>query len=114
MAPDPKRWPETPHLDRREPQRNAEILDGLLASGLDAELLDALRQLAKDSGGIGSVAERAGVNRTYLYRVLSPAGNPEMGTISAVLRTLGLRLAIQPLKGSRRVKEPRPSTRAKR
>lgn len=72
-------------------------LDSLLARGREAELLDAIRDLAKRSGGVSRVAEQADLNRTFLYRMLSPAGNPEMRTIAAVLRVMGLRLSICPL-----------------
>jgi probable addiction module antidote protein len=76
-------------------ERIASELDAMLAERRDAELLDALRDLARRSGGVGRVAERAGVNRTFLYRMLSPSGNPEMRTIDAVLRTMGLRVGVR-------------------
>jgi len=32
-----------------------------------------------------------------LYRTLSEKGNPELKTLSAILKAMGMRLAIQPL-----------------
>ncbi len=98
----PQESPEPSALDPTDPAATAAVLDALLASGREHEVLDALRLLAKASGGIGRIAERSGLHRTHLYRVLSPAGNPEMSTIGAVLKTLGLRLAILPEEPTRR------------
>ncbi|HUO79627.1 MAG TPA: addiction module antidote protein [Steroidobacteraceae bacterium] len=74
----------------------ARELDGLLERAADAEVLDALRALARRAGGVGRLAAATGLNRTFLYKVLSPAGNPEMRTVATVLRAFGLRLAIRP------------------
>jgi DNA-binding phage protein len=43
------------------------------------------------------VAEQAQLNPTQLYRTLSPQGNPGLSSLVAILRTMGLRLAVQPL-----------------
>ena len=75
----------------------ARPLDALLELGQDAEVLDALRDLARRTGGVGRIADATGLNRTFRYRMLSPAGNPEMRTVAVVLRALGLRFGIQPL-----------------
>ncbi|MDD9333917.1 MAG: addiction module antidote protein, partial [Bartonella sp.] len=37
------------------------------------------------------------LNPTQLYRTLSQKGNPEFRSLNALLRTMGLRLAVQPL-----------------
>jgi probable addiction module antidote protein len=95
--------PDLSALDPTNPVATAAILDALLASWREHEVLDALRLLAKASGGVGRIAERSGLHRTHLYKVLSPAGNPEMSTIGLVLKTLGLRLAILPAQLPRRV-----------
>jgi probable addiction module antidote protein len=99
-------------------ERLAGELDAMLAERRDAELLDVLRELARRSGGIGRIAERAGVNRTFLYRMLSPSGNPELRTIDAVLRTMGLRVGIRAIhRGSgtgRERAKPRPRAFADR
>jgi probable addiction module antidote protein len=102
MRPTPPRRPDAP-FPPDELVPIARELDALLARGDDAEVLDALRDLARRTGGVGRIAETAGLNRTFLYRMLSPAGNPEMRTVAAVLRALGLRLGIQPL-----VRQARP------
>jgi DNA-binding phage protein len=34
---------------------------------------------------------------TPLYRTLPPAGNPALSSLTAILETMGLQLAIQPI-----------------
>jgi len=75
-----------------------EMLNGILEDGDQGELLTALRQLAKAFGEVPKVAEQARLNPTQLYRTLSPAGNPAISSLSAILKAVGLRLAVQPLR----------------
>jgi probable addiction module antidote protein len=56
----------------------------------------ALRTVAEAYGGLGAVAEEAGISRESLYRALSPKGNPTLKTLIAVLKTVGLRLSVEP------------------
>jgi len=58
--------------------------------------LVALRTIAEAYGGLGNVAEDAGISRESLYRALSPSGNPTLKTLLAVLKTLGMRLSVAP------------------
>jgi probable addiction module antidote protein len=56
----------------------------------------ALRTVAEAYGGLGAVAAQAGISRESLYRTLSPKGNPTLKTLVAVLKTVGLRLSVEP------------------
>ena len=56
----------------------------------------ALRTVAEAYGGLAAVAAEAGISRESLYRTLSPEGNPTLKTLLAVLKTLGLRLSVEP------------------
>ena len=56
----------------------------------------ALRTVAEAYGGLAVVASQAGVSRETLYRTLSPKGNPTLKTLRAVLKTVGLRLSVEP------------------
>jgi probable addiction module antidote protein len=56
----------------------------------------ALRAIAEAYGGLGKIAEEAGVSRESLYRSLSPTGNPTLKTLIAVLNTMGMRLSVEP------------------
>lgn len=56
----------------------------------------ALRTVAETYGGLGAVATEAGISRESLYRALSPKGNPTLKTLLAVLKTVGLRLSVEP------------------
>lgn len=56
----------------------------------------ALRSVAEAYGGLGAVAQQAGISRESLYRSLSPKGNPTLKTLLAVLKSVGLRLSVQP------------------
>lgn len=58
----------------------------------------ALRTVAEAYGGLGAVAAEAGISRESLYRALSPKGNPTLKTLVAVLKTVGLRLSVEPEK----------------
>ncbi len=55
----------------------------------------ALRDVA-EARGVSQLAREAQLNRENLYRMLSPNGNPQLSSLTALLRSLGLRLAIHP------------------
>lgn len=56
----------------------------------------ALRTVAEAYGGLNAVAAEAGMTRESLSRALSPRGNPTLKTLLAVLKTVGLRLSVEP------------------
>jgi len=82
---------------REDPELAVALLNDILADGDQGELLIALRQMSKAFGGVPKVAEEAGLNPTQLYRTLSESGNPELRGLQAILKAMGLRLAVQPL-----------------
>lgn len=56
----------------------------------------ALRDVAEVYGGLAMVAEQAGISRKTLHRSLSPKGNPTLKTLLAVLKSVGMRLSVEP------------------
>ena len=66
---------------RKDPAYAVELLNSILEDGDQGEL-----------------------NGTHIYRTLSAKGNPEIRSLSAILKTMGLRLAVQPIQ--------RPAARA--
>jgi len=82
---------------RSDPGYAVELLNDILEDGEPGELLIMLRQMSKAFGGVSEVAKKANLNGKTLYRTLSSKGNPHVSTLSAVLRPMGLRLAVQPL-----------------
>ncbi len=84
------------------PEEALEMLNAVLEDGEPGELLVLLRQLAKAFGGVTSVAEKADLNPTQLYRTLSDDGNPSLNSLNAVLRAMKLRIAIVPMKSDER------------
>lgn len=85
------------YLFRSDPALAAATLDAILVDGDQGELLVTLRQMTKAFGGVPAVARASELNPTQLYRTLSEEGNPELRSLIALLRTMGLRLAVQPL-----------------
>ena len=85
---------------RKDPAYALELLNNILEDGEQGELLIALRQMTKAFGGVQKVSKKANLNRTQLYRTLSENGNPEFCCLSAILKTMGLRFAIQPIQTS--------------
>jgi probable addiction module antidote protein len=82
---------------RKDPQFAAEYLNAVLADGDQEEVMLALRRLAKACGGVAKLAKKADLNATTLYRTLSLKGNPELKSLTALLRALGMQLAVRPL-----------------
>ena len=77
----------------QNPQEAAEYLTAALEDGDSAVFLLALRNVA-DAQGMRTVAHKAQLNRENLYRMLSEQGNPQLGSLTALLDALNLRLAI--------------------
>lgn len=82
---------------RNDPGLAADYLNSVLDDGDEADLMLALRTLSKAFGGVQEIARQAEVNAHTLYRTLSAQGNPELRTLSSILKAMGMRLAVQPL-----------------
>lgn len=85
---------------RQDPSYAVDLLNSILEDGEPGELLIALRQLAQAFGGVPQVAQQAQINGTHIYRTLSANGNPGIRSLSAILKAMGLRLAVQPIQPS--------------
>ena len=78
-----------------DPAYAVQYLNVILREGDQTDLLIALRQMAKAYGGVLKIAEKAELNPTQLYRTLSSQGNPEFRSLAAILKAMGLRLAVK-------------------
>jgi probable addiction module antidote protein len=87
---------------RKDPEFAAAYLDSVLADGEQEEVMLALRRLSDAFGGVQKLASLAKLNATSLYRTLSPTGNPELRSMNALLKAMGMRLSVQPIKKSSR------------
>jgi probable addiction module antidote protein len=101
-----KKMKDKPHdeamaqLYQQDPAYAVEMLNSILEDGEQSELLIALRQMAKAFGGVQRIAEKANLNPTQLYRTLSEDGNPELASLAAILKAMGLRLAVERVKAA--------------
>ena len=75
----------------------AAYLNAVLEDGDQEEIMLALRRVSEAHGGIAKLAKTAELNVTTLYRTLSAKGNPELRSLTALLRAMGMRLAVAPL-----------------
>jgi probable addiction module antidote protein len=93
MAKLTKSYRESLLQDLQDPKEAAAYLTAALDEGDSAVFLLALRDVA-DAQGMQAVAHKAQLNRENLYRMLSEQGNPQLGSLTALLDALNLRLAI--------------------
>ena len=98
MKPDRDHVEASAEMFRNDPALAADYLNSVLEEGDETDLMLALRSLSKAFGGIQEIARQADVNAHTLYRTLSSQGNPELRTLSSILKAMGMRLAIQPIK----------------
>jgi probable addiction module antidote protein len=70
-------------------------LNAALEDGDERVLLRALRTAAEKTGGISRLAGETGLPRESLYRALSEDGNPRFSSLVAILKAMGLELAVR-------------------
>lgn len=73
----------------------AYVADALETGDVD-EIADALGIVAR-AGNLSGIARNAGVHRQTLYKSFTPGGNPALGTVMKVLKTLGVQLTTVPI-----------------
>lgn len=92
-------------VDLTDPVEVAAYLNAALEDGDQQVFLLALRDVT-EARKISRVARETGLNRENLYRLLSAAGNPQLSSLNALLRSLGLRLTVE-VEPQRKVRAPR-------
>ena len=80
--------------DLKDPGEAAAYLNAALEDDSQEIFMLALRDVA-DAKGISDLAKKSGLNRENLYRILSEKGNPQLGSLSVLLESMGLRLAVE-------------------
>jgi len=90
------------------PEAVAAYLNDAIASGDADELIAALGTVARVKG-MSVIARDTGLGRESLYKALSRSSNPAFATISRVIASLGLRIAVEPARRSPRTKTHRRS-----
>lgn len=66
----------------------------------------ALKDVAEAHGGVTSLARETGINRTHLYCIMSPEGNPSFSVLWQMLRAFGLGFSVITCESSaRRVRQ---------
>jgi probable addiction module antidote protein len=81
------------------PEMIAAYLNEVLESEDASAIAVAIGTVAR-AGGMGAVAEQAGLSRENLYRTLGGEAKPEFATVIKVLHALGIDLVARP-QGSR-------------
>lgn len=84
-------WDVGEYLDSEE--RIAGYLDAVFEDGDPALIKAAIGDVAR-ARGMSAIAEKAGITRAGLYKALGEDGNPSFETVAAVLKALGVRLAV--------------------
>ena len=81
----------------KEPAEAAAFLEAVIEEGDQAAIMLALRQVALARGGIAQIARKAKLTREATYKMLSRSGNPELRSLTSVLRATGLRISVKPI-----------------
>ena len=84
-------WNVTEHLDSEG--AIAAYLEAVFEDGDPVLIRAAIGDVAK-ARGIGEIADRTGMTRVGLSQALAEDASPSFDTVAAILRALGVRLAI--------------------
>jgi len=77
-----------------DPEEAAAYLNAALEDGSQDVFLVALRDVA-EARGLSRLARAASLNRENMYRILSQKGNPQLSSLTTLLDSLGLKLAVE-------------------
>ena len=81
----------------KDPNEAAAYLEAAIEDGDQGVLMLALRHVALAQGGVAEIARRSQLTREATYRMLSGSGNPELRSLTSVLRATGLRISLKPI-----------------
>lgn len=88
---------ETHNKHLRDLQVATEYLNEAIESGDKSIMLMAIRNIAEaQPDGIAGLADRAGLGRESMYKMLSSKGNPKLDSFIRLMYGLGLRIKIEP------------------
>jgi probable addiction module antidote protein len=87
--------------DLADPQEAARYFNAAAEDSEEMALV-ALRDIAEANRGMAKVAKDAGVAREAVYRMLSESGNPAYRNLSAILKSVGLKIEVSPIQRSPR------------
>ncbi len=85
------RWDVTEYLDSDE--RIAGYLDAVFEDGDPALIKAAIGDVAR-AKGMTEVAAKSGISRAGLYKALGENGNPSFETMAAIMKAIGVRIAV--------------------
>ncbi|MFZ0544010.1 MAG: addiction module antidote protein [Candidatus Promineifilaceae bacterium] len=88
------KYEEGLNISLTNPEEAAAYLNAALEENDQEIFLLALRDIA-EARGFSQVAQETLLNRENLYRMLSSTGNPQLASLNALLRSMGLRLAVE-------------------
>lgn len=77
-----------------DPDESAAYLNAALEENDQEIFLLALHDII-EARGFTRVAQDTLLNRENLYRMLSPNGNPQFSSLTALLQNVGLRLTVE-------------------
>ena len=80
-----------------DPAEAAAYLEAVIEEGGQSAIMLALRQVALARGGIAAIARKAKLTREATYKMLSRSGNPELRSLTSLLRATGLRITVKPI-----------------
>lgn len=81
----------------QDPDEAVEYLNAALEDGESEVFLLALKDVVNSRGGMSKLATSTSLNRENLYRMLSSKGNPELKSLRALLRAMGMQLTVRQL-----------------
>lgn len=83
----------------KNPKEASAYLQAALMEGDSDTLLIALRTLAHAKGGLALLAQKTGIHRVHLYKMLGKGGNPSFKNIMTVLQALGVEVDFSVRRG---------------
>jgi len=83
-------------IERLRDPDHAGVYLTLCAEESEDVFLLGLRQVAEALGGVSLLAEKTGLNRESLYKLLSENGNPRLSSLGAIIEAFGLKMSFEP------------------
>jgi probable addiction module antidote protein len=81
----------------QDPDEAVEYLNAALEDDEPEVFLLALNDVVDSHRGMSKLATSTSLNRENLYRMLSTKGNPELKSLRALLRAMGMQLTVRQL-----------------